>query len=580
MAKLFRMASFIVLSKQDVELLKKILYFIRPHKLLLSIAFVFMFLSMCITTIQPLLFGQVIDAISYNNFNLIIQTISMLVVLFAVNLILKILKQKYLILVASKLEIELKQSMMKSILRLEYIDFKNIQHGELVNKLQNDVRTFSNVITQKISIIVDILAVIIIGIILFNINWKLALIPLIIFPVSLFIFSFYGKKIKNQEKIMKLNVDNFLTYLNENLLSFKLIRVYNYASKSLLKFKQLNRKIYETGINKLYLNITASSINEITNFFGYIAILVIGVLQIFLGKLTLGGLVAFNSYTTIFTNSLLKLSQLNAEIQEVLVSVQRIVDLLDKLETKSLNSSVNNTVLVNDQIKLTGVELKDVSFKFPYRTEQILNKVNLQFEPCSITTLIGPSGSGKSTILQLISGLYKEFEGEILIGKKDIRHIESKTLLDKICYISQEHNLFSDTIKENLLIGDPNASNKKISEICKKVNLEDTILSLEMGYETKIGYQGVQFSIGQQQRLSLARGLLKDADIYLFDEITASLDQENENIILEVIKELSFSKTIILVSHSEKSISIADKVYQIIAGNIKDVQQNKKLQTS
>ncbi len=186
--------------------------------------------------------------------------------------------------------------------------------------------------------------------------------------------------------------------------------------------------------------------------------------------------------------------------------------------------------------------------------------------------MTGSSGSGKTTLMDLIAGLYSDYTGDIYLGEHNIKDIPQDILSKKLCYVTQEHFMFSQTIIDNLLLGIKTTDNK-LKSICKKVNMHDYIESLPEKYHTKLGYNGINLSVGQLQRLSIARALLRDSEIYLFDEITSSLDKENENLIEHTIEGLKKEgKIIILITHKQpQSLSFKSTVLKLKNGEVYEV---------
>lgn len=542
----------------DMYLLKSTLDYVKPFKLNLILIIILLFFSMIFSTIQPLLFGQIIDAIANKDFNLVIKVLLIIACLFFINLVLNIIQRYLVTITGAKIEMNVKERVLESILGLKISEFSSVQHGEFINKLENDVRAFSNILTQKLTIIIDLISVLVIGIILFKLNLFLTGILLILFPISLSIFRYFGKKIRKEETELKKNLDEYFTFLQECLSGFKFIKLFNIEKKRIGEFNAINHKTYSVGIKKTILNIKAGSITELVNFVGYVLLIVMGAYQIFIGRLTLGGLVAFNSYSSTFTNSLFKLTQLNAEVQEILVSLKRIIELTEKYKGEK-KDTIEVSSIYGEPVDEYSIVFRDVSFRYREADNFILHNLNFDIKPHKITAIIGESGSGKSTLLNLIAGLYDKYEGVISLGGRDIKQMSWEFLNSKVCFITQENYIFSQSIKENLLLANPLATMEDLIYACKKVNIHEYIDMLPDKYETNLGFNGIQLSKGQQQRISIAQAILRQAEIYLFDEITSALDKENEKYVYKFIKELGKNKTVVLISHKESTLEYVDE---------------------
>lgn len=292
----------------------------------------------------------------------------------------------------------------------------------------------------------------------------------------------------------------------------------------------------------------------------------VGAHQIFAGNLTIGGLVAFNSYSGTFRNSLLKISQINVEIQQALVSLNRIFDLIDQCKNKdNLN---RKSRIVSDQTFTNDIHIKDLSFRYKEDKPLILKDINLSIPANKMTAIVGLSGIGKTTLLNLLVGLYRNYEGQILLGDTNYADITKDQIFENVTLVPQETFLISGSIKENLLLAKSDSTDQEIEKACKVSNIHNYIISLKDQYDSKIGPDGIQLSVGQKQRLAVARSLLRNPKIYLFDEITSSLDTESELHIKKMLKNLSKDHTVIAISHRLTTISEADHVILLKENNI------------
>ena len=206
------------------------------------------------------------------------------------------------------------------------------------------------------------------------------------------------------------------------------------------------------------------------------------------------------------------------------------------------------------------LKLSDVTFGYPNAEKNILENFSLQIEENTIHGILGESGCGKSTILKLLMRFYETKEGQVLFGNQNVNEIDTKQLRKQIAYVTQETFLFEDTIENNIKIAKADATMEEVIEAAKKASLHEFILSLPLGYDTKLAELGDSVSGGERQRIGIARAFLHDAPIILLDEPTSNIDSLNEGIILKTLLEEKENKTIILVSHRKSTMSIADKV--------------------
>ena len=264
-----------------------------------------------------------------------------------------------------------------------------------------------------------------------------------------------------------------------------------------------------------------------------------------------------------FTGSLYKISRLNTEVQEAIISLKRVFDLLIFYPT--MDKDINNHV--KDNIFDGIIIFDNVSFTYNEREEvYTLQNLSLKIQPNNITAIIGESGSGKTTIFNLLFGLFDNYTGNIYIDGVELRSIPRTILCENISYVTQDFFMITGTVKENLSLANTNAIDEDIYEACKESFIHDFIMTLPNGYNTKLGEGGIDLSQGQKQRLSIARSLLRKPHMFLFDEITSSLDNDTELIINNLIKKLSYNHTVILISHRDTCIADAHKVINIKEG--------------
>lgn len=227
-------------------------------------------------------------------------------------------------------------------------------------------------------------------------------------------------------------------------------------------------------------------------------------------------------------------------------------------------------------LKKFDIDLKDVDFAYK-KDAKVLNGINFKAKQGEVTALVGASGCGKTTILKLISRLYDYDDGQILIDGKDIKEISTESLFDKVSIVFQDVVLFNQSVMENIRIGKQDASDKEVKRAAELANCTDFIEKMDKGFDTVIGENGAELSGGERQRLSIARAFLKDAPILILDEITASLDVDNEKKIQESLNNLIKDKTVIIISHRMKSIENADKIVVLENGKVESEGKHEEL---
>lgn len=559
------------MNKKDLLVLKKTVGFIKPYKFNFILCMILLVMTIGISTLSPFLFGKTIDYLSQKDITNVVKLIIIIGLLYISNIFIGY-AQKYLLLnLASKIEIDVRKFVFENFVNLSVSAFEKSKKGEFITKLDQDIQVFTNILTQKLTIFVDIGSVILIGIMLLKINRIMTLILICLFPLSFIIFTVYGRKIRIKEQELKHDKDGYFTFLQEVIGGFKTIKLFNAGSTICRIYLDIISGLYKIGIKKMMLSTKAGSSSQFTNFICYITILSMGTVQILAGNLTIGGLVAFNSYSVGFTNSILKITHLNTEIQEALVALNRVFDLIEQVPSAENN---NCNIKIDKEAFKEEIDINGLWYKYKEDGQYILKNINLKIPAKKTTAIAGYSGSGKTTLLNILSGMYTNYTGDIQIGNHCFKTISSNILSRYICFVTQESFLFSMTIKENMLLAKPEATIAEIENACIKANIYQDIICLPNGFDTKIGYSGIELSIGQKQRLSVARALLTEACIFLFDEVTSALDGESEMHIRTLMKKLSENYTVIVISHRLTTICDADNFVLIKNGEVVETGNN------
>ena len=295
----------------------------------------------------------------------------------------------------------------------------------------------------------------------------------------------------------------------------------------------------------------------------YVAALIVGIIlvardMLSVGRMIIGVVAVFGSFGPVIA-----ISALPGNLTQTFASGDRVLKLLKE---EPAVAPVHN----GKSIEFKNLEVKDLSFSYDGET-QVLNDICMQAKKGEIIGIVGESGCGKSTLLKLLLRFWQKDSGHINYNGIDIDQVDTDSLLDNVTMVSQTTYLFDETVEENLRIAKPNASNEEIEDACKLASVHDFILTLPDGYQTKVGALGDNLSAGEKQRIGLARAFLRGSELILLDEPTSNVDSINEGIILKALKEQKQKKSIILVSHRESTMAIADRIYRVENGRIAEV---------
>ena len=390
-------------------------------------------------------------------------------------------------------------------------------------------------------------------------NFHLSLIAITVyFILAVIIPNVFSSKLKPHLEIQQKYRKSYTSYFLESLRGMKDLLQLGVEKE---RFKNLEREskiVNKKERNVAKLNFLQFSFSFLTIGFGVLtfafAEFILVNKNIISIKDAVITLVVFSSSFAPF----LEVSRLPLGLGRALQAAKQTFSLLD--ENEPIGNDGNKEI-----DKLNEIKFENVDFSYPNRDKNIFENLNLHFEDKKIVGLVGESGSGKSTLMKMVMKWYMAKSGKIFLNDEDILEIDSRKLQGKIAYIPQFPQIFSQTIRENLVLGNENISDEEILEIAEKCRLKDKILSTENGLDTKINSERIIFSSGEMQRLELMRALLKRAAVYIFDEPTSNLDTLNESIILNLIKD-NCKGMVFLISHRMSTVSFSDVIYKVENG--------------
>nr|WP_314504931.1 ABC transporter ATP-binding protein [uncultured Lachnoanaerobaculum sp.] len=464
---------------------------------------------------------------------------------------------------------DIRKNLCEKLYKLPLGYVKDIPSGSLKNIIVERVDSMEITLAHMIpELTANILGPVCIVIYLFFLDWRMALASLITVPVGIIAYMGMFKNMDERynNTIVKTKVlnDTAVEYIN----GIEVIKVFGKAQSSYDKFVLAAKEGADCFIEWMRecirYSATAMSLLPAT----LVGILPIGVYLYNKGSL-LGpvfvliiilsfGIVAPLITCSAFAEDLAKVGTIMSEISSV-------------MEEKDMERPKNSErKLVNANVELRAV-------RFGYHKKEVLHGIDMKIDDGNVVALVGPSGSGKSTIAKLIAGLWDTLEGNILIGGVNTKEIPLDVQNKFIAYVSQDNYLFDLSIRENIRLGNPKASDKEVEEIAKKSGCHDFIMNLSDGYETVVGGAGGHLSGGERQRISIARAMLKDAKLIILDEATAYTDPENEALIQSAVAKLSKNKTMIVIAHRLSTIKDVDKIYVINDGKVETANTHDEL---
>jgi ATP-binding cassette subfamily B protein len=543
--------------------MKQILKYVWKYKLLVVAPTLAMLISIIIDMFNPYLNRVMVDDILMQKKTELLWIV--LVGLAGIALsrsILGYVKEYIFDVLSAKINIDLKQDLFDHIQSLSFSYFDGMNTGELMSRIGEDIDNVWRTISFGLRLFVEnVFYFVIATSILFYLNWKLALACILIMAPIAYIAMRLEKKIG--ESYGKLSDQGVIlnTTAQENIAGVRLVKAFAREKHEILKFLGMNKDNYKLAMEQS--GIIAKYVPEIellTNI-AIIIMIALGGILVIRQDMTIGTLVAFNGYIWMLIWPMRMLGWLTNMLAQNNASAKRIFEIMN---TVSSIQDKKDAISIND---IRGhVQFKNVSFK--YNDEIILENINIDVKPRSTVAIMGTTGSGKSSIINLIGRYYDVSEGSITIDGIDVRELAIKPLRSQMSVVSQDTFLFSETIEQNIKLGNHNASMDEVREACRNACALDFIDELEEGFDTVVGERGIGLSGGQKQRISIARALARDAKILVLDDATSALDMETEYELLKNLHHKRNKATTFIIAHRISAVKNADQILYVENGKI------------
>lgn len=463
--------------------------------------------------------------------------------------------------VAFKVLADFRREIFSKLRRLAPSKLDSQDSGELLKLIGEDVEALEVFFAHTLApITTGTIVSILLFIYFLSHNFVLSLIAIAVyFTLAVIIPNVFSSKLKPHLEIQQKFRKSYTSYFLDSLKGMKDLLQLGVEKERFENLERESKIVNEKERKVSKLNFLQFAFSFLVIGFGVLAFAYADFVLINRKLITVK-----NAVTTlvVFSSSFapfLELSRLPLGLGRALQAGRNTFKLLDEQEPSGNDGR-------KEIVNLDEIKFENVDFAYPNRDKLIFEKLNLNFKDKKIVGLVGESGSGKSTLMKIVMKWYMAKSGKVFLNEDDILEIDSKKLQEKIAYIPQFSQIFSQSIRENLTLGNSNITDEEILKIAEKCRLKDKILSTENGLDTKINSEKIIFSSGEMQRLELMRALLKKAEVYIFDEPTSNLDTLNESIILNLIRE-NCKGMVFLISHRMSTVSFADVIYKVEKGN-------------
>ena len=466
----------------------------------------------------------------------------------------------------------IRDDIFKVLVKLSLSFYSKKKKGDMVARISSDVQELDHSFLSIFELIVkDPVMVLFTIISMFIISPKLSVFVIVFIPICGYVISVVGKSLRRKSLKVQKEQGHIISLVDETLSGFKILKIFNSENIFLNKFKHSTKRFYDFANSVNHRKNLASPLSEFLGITAISAVLWFGG-QMVLNQNSLDAS-AFIVYLGLAYNVLTpakSLSRATYKVKKAIASAERIFNIIDSEE--KIKEKIDPTIITDFK---NQIEINNISFS--YLDDVVINKLNLKIKKGKKIALVGQSGSGKSTIANLICRFYDVDKGNIQIDNYDIKELSKKSLRGLIGLVSQDSILFNDSIKNNLLIGKPEATDSEIIESLKVANAWEFVEKLPEKIYSNIGDSGNKLSGGQKQRLGIARAILKNPPILILDEATSSLDSKSEKYVQAALENVMKNKTSIIIAHRLSTIKKVDEIIVLNRGEIAESGKHKEL---
>jgi len=445
--------------------------------------------------------------------------------------------------------------------------------GVLMSRITNDVGYIQGAVSEAVtSLLKDSFTLICLLFVIFYRDWKLAIVAMVIFPLTIYPIAKFGEKMRKLATRTQVTIGSLTTLLQETISGMRIVKAFGREDHENKRFAGENEHLFKLALRSVSITAISSPFMEFLGGIGIATIIFYGGYQVLMGNSTPGTFFSFLSALIMLYEPIKRLTNVNNTIQQGIAGAQRVFSIIDTVPEIRNKANALPLPKISRQIVIEDVT-------FCYEEMPVLKNVNLTINAGEVVAFVGMSGGGKTTLVNLIPRFYDVTTGRILIDNHDIRDVTIESLRSQIGIVTQQTILFNDTVRNNIAYGDLEKTDGDIIRAAKAANAHDFIVNLSEGYDTLIGEQGVKLSGGERQRISIARALLKDAPILILDEATSSLDTEAEIEVQEALDTLMKGRTTLIIAHRLSTIRHADRIIVIMSGEVVEEGTHESLLT-
>jgi ATP-binding cassette, subfamily B, bacterial len=557
--------------------LRRAMQFARPYRGYLAAILLLTMVTASASGVEPLVMKYIFDNITMpDSLMLLVQGVGAFIIILVIREIAVTFTNYFTWRTRIKIQISLQEAMVEKIHKLPHEYLRNEGVGAVMANLDRSINGFISAVNElSFNMIPSILYLLISVAVMLQLNLQLALVVLIFTPLPGIISHFSAPRQTKRERILYKKWARIYARFNEVLSGIVTVRSFameDYEKHRFMKYVKETNKIVLRGLK--YDN-TYSFFQNITIIAARAAALGAGVFLVMEGRITLGTLVAFLAYIGGLFGPVQGLTGIYRTLRLASVSLERVFSILDTQDFLGDSPDAVDAEVFNGD-----VSFKDVHFTYHVSGSSILRGINLEVKKGEMIAVVGPSGAGKSTLMALLMRFYDPVKGSIEIDGIDIKQLKQNSLRRQIGVVLQDALLFNESVRDNIAYGRPAAAFEEIVEAAKAANAHEFIMRLRNNYNTSVGERGALLSQGERQRISIARAILKDPSILIFDEATSSLDAELESMVQEALERLMAERTTFVIAHRLSTVVHADRIIVLKEGEIVETGTHPELMNS
>lgn len=554
--------------------IKRLLTYCRPYRVILGLIFILSFISVCLTLITPILFGQAIDlliGIGLVDFSRLFWQLLVIVGVVLAGALVQWILGQLTNKITYNITNDLRDRVFEKIhlLPLKYID--STPHGDIIGRVINDIDLIAAGLLQSFtSLFTGVATIVGTIIIMCLINLSIAIVVIVLTPLSLLVASLIVKRTHIYFKEQLELRGEMNGYIEEMIGNQRIIKAFNYEQMNEERFKEVNQRMHVSGVKSQFYGALINPTTRIVNSLVYGAVGVFGAISVLNGSFTVGLLSSFLTYANQYTKPFNEISSVMTEMQTALAASQRVFNLLDEPVEKPVSNPQNVEIMEGN------VSLKNVYFSYDPKVSLIEN-LSLEALPGQTIAIVGKTGCGKTTLINLLMRFYDQNSGSIMVDNVNTLGMERDYLRRMYGMVLQESWIFKGTIKENIAYGKSDATDEQIIAAAKKARVHKFIMKQPEGYDTMIDEDGGNISQGQKQLICIARIMLTKPPMLILDEATSSIDTRTELQIQEAFETMMKGRTTFIVAHRLSTIKNADMILVMDKGHILEQGTHQEL---